>query len=396
METVFFHVDMDAFFAAVEQHDNPEYRGKPLIVGGLGNRGVVSACSYEARVFGVHSAMPMYQARNLCPQAIFVRGRMARYSEASKQILGILHSFSPDVQQISIDEAFLNMTGTERIFGKPRQAAVLLKNKVKQESGLVISVGIGASRFIAKMASDYDKPDGLCRVSPGKEIAFIDAIGLRKLWGIGESSLANLKRHHITTTVQLREFSREYLQKTFGQSAGDYYYLVSRGIDPGIYSGDSKSHSISTECTFPVDISDEDTLDQYLLRMSHEVMFRSMEERVMGRTVGVKLRFSDFSTTSIQETPDKTIYSAEEVYLISRKLLKQRWKPGQPVRLIGVGLYQTHSGDAPLQGELFEDSFKRKRELEKTILELRSKGKNLQKASILEGRDISQKGRDID
>jgi len=390
METVFIHVDMDAFFASVEQLDHPEYRLLPVIVGGLGARGVVSTCSYEARAFGVHSAMPMFQARRLCPQAIYVQGRMQRYSQMSQQIVGILSTFSPDVQQISIDEAFLDMTGTERLFGKPRETAILLKKRVKDETGLIISVGIGQSRFIAKMASGYRKPDGLCRVSPGREIDFIDAVGLRKLWGIGESSLAALSKHHITTTVQLRTFSMESLQHMFGKSAGAYYYQVSRGLDPGIYTGETKSHSISSEITFPSDITDEDILNQYLLRMSHEVMFRSLKEQVIGTTVGIKVRFSDFSTTNAQVSPVKPIYSAEEVFRLSKELLHLRWKPGVPVRLLGVGLYQTQTGDTPLQEELFEDSFKRKRELEKAVLGLKTKGRNIVKAStIAQGEDGS-------
>ena len=233
MQTVWFHVDMDAFYAAVEQLDNPEFRGKPVIVGGTGNRGVVSACSYEARKFGVHSAMPMYQALRLCPQAIRTGVHMERYSAISRNVIQILQTFSPVVQQISIDEAFLEMTGTERLFGTPRQAAILLKNRVKNETGLVISVGIGQSKFIAKMASDYDKPDGLCRVSPGKEIAFIDAVGLKKLWGIGDSTLKNLGRHGIATTAQLRDYGMEHLQRLFGNATGTYLYNVSHGIDPG-------------------------------------------------------------------------------------------------------------------------------------------------------------------
>ena len=281
------HVDMDAFYASVEQLDNPEYRGKPLVVGGLGNRGVVSACSYEARAFGVHSAMPMYQARKLCPQAAFVRGRMERYSQISRQVIAILHEFSPVVQQISIDEAFLDMTGTQRLFGKSREAALLLKKRVKEETSLNISVGIGSSRFIAKMASDYDKPDGLCRVSPGKEIAFVDAVGLRKLWGIGESTLSSLARQGIRTVAQLRTYEEGRLRHLFGEAAGTYLWKICRGIDPGIHTGSTKSHSISTEMTFPIDVTDGEVLSQNLLGMSHEVMFRAIEEQVVSSTVAI-------------------------------------------------------------------------------------------------------------
>ena len=384
METLWFHVDMDAFYASVEQLDHPEYRGKPVIVGGLGNRGVVSACSYEARAFKVHSAMPMYQARQLCPQAIFVQTRMERYSEVSRQVIAILHSFSPVVQQISIDEAFLDMSVTARLFGKPRQAGMLLKNRVRQETNLTISVGIGATRFIAKMASGYNKPDGLCRVSPGKEMAFVEAVGLHKLWGIGESTLAALARHGITSVGQLREYEESRLQRLFGQSAGNYLWKVCRGIDPGVHTGTTKSRSISTEMTFPVDVTRVDVLEQNLLGMSHEVMFRAIEEQVDSHTVVIKLRFSDFTTISAQATVGHPLISAEQVFALAKELLSSKWHAPQRVRLLGVGLYQITSGGTPVQQQLFDDPFKRKGELEKTVLELRAKGKSLLKASLLQ------------
>lgn len=376
---------MDAFFASVEQLDHPEYRGKCLIVGGTGPRSVASTCSYEARKYGVHSAMPMAQALRLCPHAIVVPGRMRRYSEASHQVMKIFEDFSPDITQVSIDEAFLDMTGTRRLYGLPREAAQLLKQRVKEETQLTISVGIGPSKFIAKLASDYRKPDGLCRVSPGREIEFIDTIGLKKLWGIGKSTLDALAKHHINTTAQLREHPLESLQRSFGQAQGEYLYKVCRGIDPGIHTGEAKSHSISSEQTFPTDVTDEDVLSQCLLQMSHEVMFRSLQEQVMGRTVGIKLRFSDFTTISVQRTPSSPIYSAEQVYEISRELLLSKWKPGVPVRLLGTGLYQTYKGDAPIQEELFEDVNKKKREIEKVVLKLNSKGREILKATNMDG-----------
>ncbi len=390
METVWFHVDMDAFYASVEQLDNPEYRGKPLVVGGLGNRGVVSACSYEARAFGVHSAMPMYQARKLCPQAAFVRGRMERYSQISRQVIAILHEFSPVVQQISIDEAFLDMTGTQRLFGKSREAALLLKKRVKEETSLNISVGIGSSRFIAKMASDYDKPDGLYRVSPGKEIAFVDAVGLRKLWGIGESTLSSLARQGIRTVAQLRTYEEGRLRHLFGEAAGTYLWKICRGIDPGIHTGSTKSHSISTEMTFPIDVTDGEVLSQNLLGMSHEVMFRAIEEQVVSSTVAIKLRFSDFTTISAQTTVATPLYSAEQVYALAKELLHGKWRTPQPVRLLGVGLYQVESSQRAIQQELFDDPYQRKRELEKTVLALRAQGKQLQKAALMHPKETEE------
>ena len=387
MESVWFHVDMDAFYASVEQLDNPSFRGKPVVVGGLGNRGVVSACSYEARTYGVHSALPMYRARQLCPHAIFVTPRIERYSEASHQVVSLLKEFSPTVQQISIDEAFLDMTGTERLYGKPRQAATLLKNRVKNELGLTTSVGIGTSRFIAKMASGYDKPDGLCRISKGNEERFIDTIGLKKLFGIGEATLAILNRHSITTPAQVREFSLEHLQALLGESGGLYLYHACRGIDPGIYTGVTKSRSISTENTFANDIDNEKELLQQLLMMSHEVMFRALQENLSSSTVAIKVRFSDFTTVSAQKGLDHNLYSGEQIYEVAQELLKSRWRDSQKVRLLGVGLYGVSDQGPPVQQELFEDPYKRKGELEKAVLSLRSKGRNIQKASLLEEND---------
>lgn len=384
METVIFHVDMDAFYAAVEVLDNPDYRDTCLLIGGLGKRSVVATASYAARAYGVHSAMPMAQALRLCPQAIVVEPRMERYSQVSRQVMEILKSFSSDVHQISIDEAFLDMSGTFRLFGLPREAGRLLKERVKQETGLNISVGIGPSRFIAKMASDYDKPDGLCRVSMGKEIAFIDAVGLKKLWGVGKVTQQQLAKHHITSTAELRTYSEQTLQSLFGRSMGHFLYLACRGIDPGIFKEEAKSHSISTETTFIEDVTTTEVLEQTLLWMSHEVMFRSLDEKQMGRTVGLKLRFPDFTTFTVQVTPQSTIYSAEQIYQHAKMLLQQKWSEGRPVRLIGLGLYQLYSGERPLQEELFEDPYEKKRRLEQVVLKLQKEGKQVVKATNLE------------
>ncbi|MBI9094284.1 MAG: DNA polymerase IV [Sphaerochaeta sp.] len=384
VEQVIFHVDMDAFYAAIEQHDNPALMGKPLVIGGLGPRSVVATASYEARKFGLHSAMPMSRALQLCPSVVVVKPNMHRYSQVSKSVMEICRSFCPSVQQISIDEAFLDMSGTRRLYGLPREAALLLKGRVKEETGLCISVGIGASHFIAKMASDFDKPDGLCRVSPGREEDFIDAVGLRKLWGVGKVTQDLLARKHITTTSELRQYSLVSLQSFFGNSMGRFLYHASRGIDPGIFTAQAKSHSISTETTFPEDVHTSLVLEQNLLQMSHEVMFRALDEKQIGRTIGIKVRAPDFTTYSAQITPKANIYSAEQIYSYAKQLLYQKWHEGMPVRLIGVGLYQLYDGDKPLQEELFEDPFQKRRELEKVILQMQKKGQQVFKATNLE------------
>jgi DNA polymerase-4 len=237
------------------------------------------------------------------------------------------------------------------------------------------------------MASDFNKPDGLCRVSVGKEIAFIDAVGLKKLWGVGKVTQQLLAKHHITTTQELRTYSEQALQTLFGRSMGHFLYLACRGIDPGIFKEEAKSHSISTETTFIEDVTTSQVLEQTLLWMSHEIMFRSLEEKQMGRTVGLKLRFPDFTTLTVQITPQSTIYSAEQIFQFAKMLLLQKWSEGKPVRLIGLGLHQLYSGDRPLQEELFEDPFEKKRKLEQVVLKLQKEGKQVIKATNLERRN---------
>ena len=387
-QKVYFHVDLDAFFASVEQRDHPEYRGKPLIIGVVGPRSVVSTCSYEARRFGVHSAMPTTQAYRLCPQGIFIPGDMHLYSRVSKQVMAILREYAPVMHQVSVDEASLDMTGTRRLFGPARQLAMTMKERVKDEIGITMSVGIAASPFIAKMASDYNKPDGLCVVSPGKEQVFIDTIGLKKIWGLGKSGLATLEAHGIKTTAQLREFSEQELSRRFGNSFGSFLYKVCRGQDPEMMFQKARSHSISTETTFIEDIRDEQTLCQVLLGMSSELMARSFDGNVMARTVGLKLRWGeDFRTITVQDTPDDPILNAEQIYSMARKLLLSKWKPGQGIRLIGLGLYQLYKGDSPMQDSLFSEEEHRKRNLDKVIHALGSKGVTVMKASELEIRD---------
>ena len=380
---VFFHVDLDAFFASVEQRDNPQYRGKPLIIGGTGLRSVVSTCSYEARKYGVHSAMPSVQAKKLCPNGIFIPGNMDLYSKVSRQVMAILRQYSPDMKQCSIDEASLDMTGTQRLFGPPRELAKTLKQRVKDEIGITMSIGIATTPFIAKMASDYNKPDGLCAVSPGKEQVFIDAIGLGKIWGIGKSGQALLKAKGINSTQQARSYSLETLQKMLGNSFGEYLYKACRGIDPGTMSQSAKSHSISSETTFLQDIVDEAPLHQTLLAMSHELIGRSLDEGIIARTIGLKLRWGDFRTITIQDSPEEPILNADQIYTIAKKLLAAKWKQGQGIRLIGLGLYNTYKGDKPIQDSLFSQDEHKKRALDKTIHQLGAKGFKLKRASEL-------------
>jgi Nucleotidyltransferase/DNA polymerase involved in DNA repair len=253
-EPLFFHVDLDAFFASVEVLDNPELKGKPLIIGHPGPRSVVSTCSYEARKYGVHSAMPMTTALRLCPNAICVSGSYKRYSEKSKQVMSILREVAPEMIQASIDEAYLDMTGTEKLYGPGPKTAHRLQDRIKEETGLTASIGVASSRYIAKLASDYKKPNGVTYIPAGREIEFVDLIGIEKLWGVGKAMLDNFRRKGIDDTKSLRSFTKENLCSLFGPSSGEYIYQIVRGIDPGIYQGEAKSHSISSERTFYPDL----------------------------------------------------------------------------------------------------------------------------------------------
>ncbi|MDD2231298.1 MAG: DNA polymerase IV [Sphaerochaetaceae bacterium] len=383
MGSVFFHVDLDAFFASVEQRNHPEYRGKPLIIGMPERRSVVSTCSYEARKFGVHSAMPSLQAQRLCPDGIFIPGNYKEYQKVSRQVMDILRRFSPSVQQVSIDEAFLDMTGTDLLFGPPRQACVTLKKAVFDETGLTVSVGVAHNRFVAKLASDFHKPDGICAVSPSKEEIFIDKVGLAKLWGIGKSTLSTIQSKGIRTTQEVRSLSLRQLEGLFGDNLASYLFKAVRGIDPGICEQETKSHSISSEQTFIDDVYSEETLSAVLLQMSTEVMLRAIDENVMPRTIGVKIRYGSFETTTVQATPDDAVLNTNQVFEQARSLFLSKWKRSEGIRLLGLGLYQVYTGDAPMQGELFNQTDQKRRALDKTILTLSKKGHSMKKASTL-------------
>ena len=381
MGSVFFHIDLDAFFASVEILDHPEYKGKPLIIGTPGLRHVASTCSYEARKYGVHSAMPMMTALKLCPEAVCVPGRMGRYTEKSREVMGIIKDFAPGFLQVSVDEAFLDLTGTERIYPRPGKAARELKERILEETGLTVSIGVASSRYIAKLASDYRKPDGLTIVPRGQEEAFVDAVGLKKLWGIGDSTLESLRRKGITTVPALRALAPDALKRWFGEKNGEFLYSVSRGIDPGIYQGEAKSQSVSSEKTFYPDLTDPDAIEATLLEISEEVMFRALEEKKVPRTVSVKLRYGDFTTSSVQATPSSGIYSSSEVYKLARELFHSRYN-GQGIRLLGIALH-VYDGEDIEQGEFFKEKEMRERELEKTILSLSKKGQKLVRARSL-------------
>lgn len=346
METLFFHVDMDAFYASVEQLDDPALRGKPVLVGGRSGRGVVAACSYESRRFGIHSAMPMHEALKRCPHAVVVPVRMNRYKELSRRIISRFSDYSPHVQVISIDEAFLDMSGTQRLLGPPREIARRLKEEIRAGSGLTISVGIGSSRFIAKLASEVDKPDGLFLVPTGKEAEFAATLELKDLWGLGKRTRRRLEHLGITTVEALRSKRVEYLRGHFGEAGGEFLYRVARGEDPGIHAGSGERHSISAERTFEEDIRDLNHLRQHMLAMCEEVIQRSIREEWRGRTVQVKYRLPSFETHTCSRTLSRPPGGTVELREIAMELLESR-RQGRALRLLGIGI----AGAAPRPGE---------------------------------------------
>ncbi len=386
MATTIFHIDIDAFYASVEQNDNPSLCGKPVIIGAKpGGRGVVSTCSYVARKYGIKSAMPISQAFRLCPEGIYLPVRMSRYLEVSKNVMTILKDYTPLFQQISIDEAFLDMTGTERLFGSPVKTAGKIKARINAETGLTISIGIAPNRYLAKLASDFDKPDGLHVVEKDGEEEFIDKLKLEDLWGLGKKTLKRLHELNITTTKQLRSHPLRILAFMLGNAAGNYLYNAVRGKDAGIHPEEAKSHSLSSETTFQEDKRDLPGIKRTILDLAHQVMFRLLQEKQRSKTVILKIRYTDFTTVSIQKSLSHRVSSAEEIYSIAQELLNKKWEKGRALRLIGIGLANLTRTGTEDQQELFNDMYDKKRKVEETITGLKNKisGVILTKASLL-------------
>jgi len=385
--TVIFHVDLDAFYASVEQIDNPELQDRAVIVGALpGHRGVVSSCSYEARKFGVHSAMPVSQALRRCPTGAFVPVRMGRYLEVSQTVMRILESFTPEFRQISIDEAFLDMSGTERLYGPPLDAGARIKDEVLKHTGLSLSIGIAPNRYLAKLASEFSKPDGLYFVQPGQEISFLDQLTLGELWGVGEKTRQRLSELSITSVQALRNVALDILCSMMGEASGRYLYKACRGEDPGVFLTAAKSHSISSETTFETDIKNADSLKRSILELAEQVMHRLLIGSLRTNTVVLKLRFFDFATTTAQKRVKHWITSSDEIYALALELLKQRWNGSTPVRLVGVGAANVVAPGQAIQGELFAEELDRRRRVEETVTRLRQKmkGVKLTKASLID------------
>jgi DNA polymerase-4 len=345
------HVDMDAFYAAVEQLDQPWLKGQSVIVGGSSRRGVVSAASYEARRFGVRSAMPMFQARQRCPQGVFLRPRMERYRQLSRQVLSVLREFSPLVEPVSIDEAFMDLSGTESLYGPPAELALAMKKKIGGTLQLTCSIGVAPNRFLAKIASDFNKPDGLTVIAPEQVDGFIERLPIEKVPGVGPKTQTRFADLGIRFLGDIRRFPLANLNSMFG-AYGARLFDLARGIDPTPVTPDSPGKSVSSECTLEEDTVDISALTRCLLEQAEEVAAALRREGVKARTVVLKIKHADFSLVTRRATFAPPTQASNELYGQALRLLKE-YRPGQKVRLIGLGATGFLPAGAPRQRELF-------------------------------------------
>ncbi len=346
------HVDMDAYYASVEERDQPQLKGKPVIVGGsVDKRGVVSAANYEARKYGVHSAMPMVTALRKCPRAIVMPTRMSHYAAISKQIREIFYRFTPVIEPLSLDEAFLDVEGCEGLFGPPEDIAVQIKQTILDETQLVASVGVAPNKFLAKIASDLDKPDGLVIVDPDRILEFLEPLPISRLWGIGKVSQKSLHTVGIQTVGQVRRLSPEVLTGKFGE-VGARLWNLAHGIDNRKVVPDREAKSISHETTFAVDIGDVEVLRAWLLELTEQVARRLRRSDLKAKTINLKLRFSNFETITRAKSLPEPTQSTNRVWEIAGELL-DRIAIDREVRLIGIGVSNMSSGRRTHQQSLF-------------------------------------------
>jgi len=332
------HLDLDAFFASVEELLRPEIRGKPVIVGGSPEgRGVVSSASYAARAYGVRSAMPMARALRLCPSAVRVAPRHRVYAEHSERVMDILRQYTPATEQISVDEAFLDVTGCDRLWGTAPEIARQIQRRVRDECGLPSSLGVATCKLVAKIACSNGKPRGLVTVPAGEEQAFMAPFPVENLWGVGVMIGERLRARGVARVGDLVSWSRQALEDTFGEAAG-WLYDAARGIDPSPVQPERMRKSISQERTFGEDVSDLEVLRRSLLGMSEHVTGALRRRHLVAQTVRLKLRYADFSTALRQSTLAQPTDQGQVVFDRVLDLFEQQWQPGRPVRLLGVGV----------------------------------------------------------
>ncbi|MTI96221.1 MAG: DNA polymerase IV [Firmicutes bacterium] len=357
MDTPIIHVDMDAFFAAVEMRDNPELRGKPVIIGGDPRRdvrSVVSTASYEARKYGIHSAMPLIQAWRLCPQGVFMRGNMQKYAAVSQQIMQVFQRYTPLVEPISIDEAFLDVRGCERLFGPPQEIARAIRQAVAEETGLTCSVGVAANKFLAKLASDLDKPDGLTVIPSNQVEEILHPLPVGKLWGVGERTGDKLREMGIDTIGQLALLDKSLLTAAFGK-LGEHLWHLARGLDERRVVTSHGVKSVSRETTFAQDVRDEDEIRATLLDLSEDVARRLRKKGLTAGTVTVKLRFGNFKTITRQGSLSAPAALTKPIYTRAVELWEKAATGGRGLRLLGVGASNLNRHGGSQQLTLFAE-----------------------------------------
>ena len=350
------HLDMDAFFAAVEQLDFPQYRGEPVIVGadpkGGAGRGVVATASYEARKYGVHSALPISLAYQRCPHAVYLRGRYERYSEISRQLSATLNEFTPVIEKISIDEAFLDITKSLALFGSAEKIGYQIKKRIYDDLGLVASIGIAPNKFLAKVASDLEKPDGFVVVKEGEEKEFLKSLPISRLWGVGQKTEAALKQMDIETIGQIAHMPEQDLSRRFGKW-GSALWRLANGIDTRSVKPWETQKSISQETTFDEDTGDEEAIHKTLLGLAESLSRLMRKSKLKGRTVTLKIRLEDFSTFTRSKTLSDFVDSTQILKGVAIGLYKKFNKKNMKVRLLGIGVSQLNSVSGEQLG-LFE------------------------------------------
>ncbi len=391
MVRTILHVDLDAFFAAVEQRDHPELRGKPVLVGGSVKRGVVAACSYESRKFGIHSAMPMAEAMRRCPHAIVVPHRMDKYAEASEHFFKILGDYSPDVEGLSLDEAFLDVTGSERLLGDGKTIAQGIKRRVREELSLVASVGVAPIKLAAKIASDIDKPDGLRVITPEGLLPFLHALPMTRLWGVGGATREVLASMGLSTVGDVARYPVAALVSRLGATTGHHLAALARGEDTRPVIAESEPVSIGHQETFEDDVDDKGELTVMLLDQADRVAVRLRDQELRARSVTLIIKYDDFRqitrrTTLDAGTSDGGVLARTAIDLLSKVPIEDR--KGMRVRLCGISASNLESRDAPRQ-LLFDEAERQKGErLGETIDKVAAKfGKGALKRAILVKRD---------
>lgn len=337
MERKIIHVDMDAFFASVEERDHPELRGKPVAVGFDGPRGVVSTANYVARRFGVHSAMPMAQAKRLCPELLIAVSEHERYEEVSAQTHEIFRQYTDIIEPLSIDEAFLDVTENKQNMQMARDIAIAIRHDIKEMLGLTASAGVSYNKFLAKIASDYRKPDGLTVIHPERALDFIAGLPIERFWGVGPKTASMMHRMGIYSGRDLRRFSLEHLADVFGK-AGSIYYNFARGIDERAVEPVRLRKSVGCERTFPEDINRHSALLIELYHTVIELLARLGKSGFTGCTLTLKVKFADFSQITRSATQSKTLDSKDTILPLAKRLLREADLEGKAVRLIGLAV----------------------------------------------------------